>query len=141
MGFEQDYPGIRVRYQSGNLRDLWPLVYKEREMGQFLWDVRVGGVDAATYEAKDRGVLDSILPVLMLPEVLDGSKWMGGLASLFGDNEKKYVIHISGLQSADIVVNRDAVPDSELPLNAPNSRIQATCPFMSSAVSTPILAR
>jgi len=114
MSFEQDYPGIRVKYQSGNLRDLWPLVYKEREMGQYLWDVRVGGVDAATYEAKDRGVLEPILPVLMLPEVLDDGKWMGGLSSLFGDKEKRYVIHISGLLSGDIVVNRDVIPETQL---------------------------
>jgi len=114
MSFEQDYPGIQVKVQSGNLRDLWPLVYKEREMGQYLWDVRVGGVDASTYEAKERGLLDPILPVLMLPEVLDDAKWIGGLASLFGDKERKYVIHISGLLSGDIVVDRDAVPEAEL---------------------------
>lgn len=114
MTFEQDYPGIKVKYQSGNLRDLWPLVYKEREMGQYLWDVRVGGVDAATYEGKDRGMLDPIQPILMLPEVLDDSKWMGGLSSLYGDKDKKYVIHISGLLSGDIVVNRDVVPEGQL---------------------------
>lgn len=112
--FEQDYPGIRVKYQSGNLRDLWPLVYKEREMGQYHWDVRVGGVDASTYDAKERGLLDPILPVLTLPDVLDDRKWMGGLASLFGDKEKKYVIHISGLLSGDIVVNRDIVPEGQM---------------------------
>jgi ABC-type Fe3+ transport system substrate-binding protein len=114
MSFEQDYPGIKVKYQSGNLRDLWPLVYKEREMGQYHWDVRVGGVDAATYEAKDRGLLDPIAPVLMLPEVLDDKKWIGGLSSLYGDKEKKYVIHVSGLLSGDIVVNRDSIPEGQI---------------------------
>ena len=87
LSFEQDYPGIKVKYQSGNLRDLWPVVYREREMGQYLWDVRVGGVDASTYQAKDKGLLDPILPALMLPEVVDDSKWLGGLRSLFGDSE------------------------------------------------------
>ncbi len=38
----------------------------------------------------------------------------GGLSGLFGDQEKKYVIHISGLLSGDIVVNRDVVPEREL---------------------------
>ncbi len=114
MSFEQDYLGIRVQYKSGNLRDLWPLVYKERTLGQYLWDVRVGGVDASTYQAKDRGVLDPVLPALMLPEVLNDADWMGGLRGLFADKEKKYVIHISGLLSGDIVVNRDSVPEAEL---------------------------
>ncbi len=113
VSFEQDYPGIKVKYQSGNLRDLWPLFYKEREMGQYLWDLRVGGVDAATYQAKDKGLLDPILPVLILPEVTDDRKWLGGLGSLFGDQEKKYVIHVSGLLSGDIVVNRDVVSERE----------------------------
>lgn len=115
VSFEQDYPGIKVKYTAGNLRDFWPVVYKEREVGQYLWDLRVGGVDAVTYQAKDKALLDPILPLLVLPEVVDNKKWMTkGLAGLFGDNEEKYVLHASGLLAGELIVNRDSAPESEL---------------------------
>ncbi len=115
LSFEQDYPGIKVKYTAGNLRDFWPVVYKEREVGQYLWDLRIGGVDAATYQAKDKGLLDPILPRLVLPEVVDNKKWMTkGVAGLFGDSEGKYVLHTTGLLAGELIVNRDSAPESEL---------------------------
>jgi iron(III) transport system substrate-binding protein len=105
--FEDDYPGIKVEYHAGNLRDFMPVLHKEREVGRYSYDLRIGGVDAVTYESKDRGLLDPILPLLVLPEVTDNSKWIGGLKGLFGDKEGKYVPHITGLLAGDLVVNRD----------------------------------
>jgi ABC-type Fe3+ transport system substrate-binding protein len=113
MTFSQDYPGIKVSYQSGPLRDFWVKVEKEREVGQHLWDVRVGGVDASTYKAKDRGWLDPIQPLLLLPEVKDDRKWMGGISSMFGDKERKHVLVFAAYQfgfSAD----RDVIPEKDL---------------------------
>jgi iron(III) transport system substrate-binding protein len=116
LSFEQDYPGIKVKYTAGNLRDFWPVVYKEREVGQYLWDLRIGGVDAITYQAKDKGLLDPILPLLVLPDVVDDKKWMvkDGLKGLFGDNENKYVLHTTGLLAGELIVNRDSAPESQL---------------------------
>lgn len=113
VSFEQDYPGIKVEYHAGNLRDFMPVLYKEREVGRYSWDLRIGGLDAVTYEAKERGLLDPILPLLVLPEITDNSKWIGGLGSLFGDKEGKYVPHITGLLAGDLVVNRDIATEAE----------------------------
>lgn len=111
--FGEDYPGIKVSYQSGALRDYWVKVEKERDAGQYLWDVRVGGLDASTYKAKDRGWLDPIPPLLALPEVTDDSKWMGGLSSMYGDKEKKFVPVFSAYQFG-FSVDRDVIPEKDL---------------------------
>jgi len=111
--FSQDYPGIKVSYQSGALRDFWVKVDKEREVGQYLWDVRVGGVDASTYKAKDRGLLDPIPPLLVLPEVADSGRWLGGLNSMYGDKEKKHVLVFAAYQFG-FSVDRDVVPEKDL---------------------------
>jgi len=112
--FEHQYPGIRVEYVGANSRDFWPRVFRERELGQHLWDLRVGGPDPEVYEAKNRGMLDSVRPLLLLPEVLESSKWLGGLDNLFFDKEKKYVIGFVSFVSFMVYVNRDVIPESEL---------------------------
>ena len=113
MSFEQDFPGIRVQYTGSNSRDFWPRLQRERELGQYLWDLRVGGPDPQVFEARDKGVLDPIRPLLLLPEVADESKWVGGFKGLFVDKEQKYVAGFLAFLSSVILVNRDVVPETE----------------------------
>jgi len=113
MTFEQDFPEIEVQYTGANSRDFWPRVYRERELGQYLWDLRVGGPDPQVYAAKDKGVLDPVRPVLLLPEVVDESKWAGGLDGIFFDTEKKYVVGFANFVSFMAYVNRDIIPETE----------------------------
>jgi iron(III) transport system substrate-binding protein len=75
--------------------------------------VRVGGVDASTYRAKDRGYLDPIPPLLVAPEVNDDAKWMGGLASLYGDKDRKFVLVVTAYQFG-FSVDRDVIPERDL---------------------------
>ena len=113
VSFEQDFPGIRVQYTGLNSRDFWPRLQRERELGQYLWDLRVGGPDPQVYEARDRGVLDPVRPLLLLPEVADESKWAGGFKGLFNDKEQKYVPGFLAFLSSVVLVNRDVVPEAE----------------------------
>ena len=114
MSFEQAYPEIRVEYIGANSRDFWPRVFRERELGQYLWDLRVGGPEPQVYEARDRGVLDPIRPFLLLPEVLDETKWFGGMDRMFFDREKKYALGFVSYISFVAYVNRDIIPETEL---------------------------
>jgi iron(III) transport system substrate-binding protein len=117
LSFEQDYPGIKVVYHASNLRDTRSRIEKERAMGQYLWDLRIGGTDASTYEWKNSGMLDPIRPLLVLPEVVDPGKWMGGSFdapnSVFGDNEKKYVLRTTGLLSGELMIDRDVISEKD----------------------------
>src|SRR5205823_14187945 len=73
QSFEQDYPGISLELTGGNSRDFWPRLFQERDAGQYLWDLRVGGPDPEVFDARDSGALDSVRPLLALPEVTDES--------------------------------------------------------------------
>ncbi len=112
--FEEDFPEIKVEYTGGNSRDFWPRIFRERELDQHLWDLRVGGPDPQVYEAKSRGVLDPVRPLLLLPEVVDGDVWFGGLDGAFFDKEKKYVLGFVNFISFLAYVNRDLIPETEL---------------------------
>lgn len=112
MTFQEDFPNIRVEYTGVNSRDFWPRLFRERELGQYLWDLRVGGPDPQVYEARDRRALDPIPPVLLLPEILDEGKWFGGFKGLFADKERKYIAGFLAYSSASIVVNRDSITET-----------------------------
>src|SRR5262249_38862116 len=112
--FEQDYPGIRMELTGVNSRDYWPRVFQERQGGQYLWDLRVGGPDPDSYGALQQGVFDPIRPLLILPDVTDDSKWLGGLDFLFVDLEHRYFPGFVADAQTAFYVNRDVVPESEL---------------------------
>jgi len=111
--FEQDYPGIKVEYHSMAGRDFRARAEKERDVGQYLWDLRIGGTDASTYQWKSKGVLDPVKPLLALPDVADNKNWIGGIDSLFGDKEKQYVLHFSTYLFGGVQVDRDVVPEKD----------------------------
>jgi iron(III) transport system substrate-binding protein len=113
LTFEQDFPGIQVEYTGSNSRDFWPRLFRERELGQYLWDVRVGGPDPQVYEAKERGALDPVRPLLLLPEVTD-EHWFGGRDRMFFDKEREYVLGFANFVAHMVFVNRDIVPEAEL---------------------------
>ncbi len=114
LAFQKDYPEIQVEFNGVNSRDFWPRLVQERQAGQYLWDLRVGGPDPQVYQARDEGMLDPIRPLLVLPEVADDSKWLGGLDGLFVDNSHEYLPGFSAYVRTSIWINRDLVPEVEL---------------------------
>ena len=113
MTFEQDFPEIVVEYTGANSRDFWPRMFRERELGQYLWDLRVGGPDPQVYEARDNGMLDPVRPLLLLPEVTEDNRWFGGFNSLFVDKEQKYIAGFLAYSSALVFVNREIISETE----------------------------
>lgn len=110
MTFEKAYPAIAVEATPAASREFWPRVMKEREVGQYLWDLRIGGPDALSYGLKDQGVMEPVRPLLVLPEVVDGSKWMGGFDGLFLDKEKKYFPGFMIFDSNSLYYNKQSIP-------------------------------
>jgi len=112
--FQKDYPEIQVEYTGGNSRDFWPRVAQERAGGQYLWDVRIGGPDPQVFAAKEDGTLEAARPILVLPEVLDDSKWFGEFDSIFADKEQRFIPGFLSSVGSPAYVNRDLVPESEI---------------------------
>jgi iron(III) transport system substrate-binding protein len=90
-------------------------VNQERAAGQYLWDVRIGGPSPQAFQARDDGVLDPVRPVLVLPEVVDDSKWLEGIEGLFADLGKEYVAAFFASESLTQFVNRDILSERDLP--------------------------
>ena len=112
--FEKDFPEIKVEYTGGNSRDFWPRIFRERELDQYLWDLRIGGADPQVYEAKYKGVLEPVRPLLLLPEVVDEDVWFGGLDGIFFDTENEFLLGFVNYISFTGYVNRDIIPETEL---------------------------
>ncbi|HLQ34735.1 MAG TPA: extracellular solute-binding protein [Chloroflexota bacterium] len=114
MEFQKQYPQISVEYSGLSGRDFSPKVLPERQAGQYLWDIHVGGPETPNFNLKPQSVLDPIKPALMLPEVLEESKWLGGFDDGFMDRERRFTYGFQGDLSQHVYVNRESVPESQL---------------------------
>jgi ABC-type Fe3+ transport system substrate-binding protein len=112
--FTQEFPDVHLDYTPLNGRDFWPRLLRERQADQYLWDLRLGGIDVDAYHARDEGHLDPLRPLLVLPEVADESSWLGGFEFAFTDREKQYGMAFNASLSRGVDVNRDFVPEAEL---------------------------
>jgi iron(III) transport system substrate-binding protein len=114
MEFQKTYPDIAVEYSGITGRDFAPKLLAEREGGQYLWDVYVGGTGTVNGDLKPKGVLDPIRPTIIQPQVLDDSQWLGGFDAAFYDREQQYTFAFQASLSFPAWVNRDLVPEAEL---------------------------
>lgn len=114
MAFQKAYPDIQVEFTGADGPVFSPKILAERNAGQYLWDVYLGGATTALSAFKPAGILDPLKPALLLPDVLDNSKWAGGLDNFWMDKEGQYIFGFeAGLQHS-VFVNRDLVPESQL---------------------------
>jgi iron(III) transport system substrate-binding protein len=88
--FQKKYPEINVVTTVGRGNTLAPRIMAERRAGKYLVDTYISGVTTA-YEVFYRGkILDSVRAALMLPEVIDESKWWLGQHQ-YVDPENRYI--------------------------------------------------
>jgi iron(III) transport system substrate-binding protein len=88
--FKREFPGINVIAVTGRGNDLTNRIMAERRAGKFIADVFSSGT-GGNYNILYKGkALDPIKPLLVLPEVVDESKWYGK-EHRYADAEGKYV--------------------------------------------------
>ncbi len=93
--FQKAFPKIKVVSVSGEGTQLTPRIAAERRAGKYLVDVYSGGGNSI-YQVLYLGkMLDPIKPTLMLPEVLDESKWWEGKHK-YVDREGQYMFVYEG---------------------------------------------
>lgn len=113
MAFQKAYPEIQVEFTANGGGPFGPKVQAERQAGQYLWDACYCGWNTPL-TLKVQGILDPLKPVLLLPEVLDDSKWRGGLDAGWVDKERQSVYEFEGRLTFMSWVNRGLAPESEL---------------------------
>jgi iron(III) transport system substrate-binding protein len=88
--FQKKYPEINVVVTPGRGNTLAPRIMAERRAGKYLVDAYISGVTTA-YEVFYRAkILDSVRAALILPEVIDESKWWLGQHQ-YVDPENRYI--------------------------------------------------
>ena len=112
MKFGAAYPEIKLLVSIDPTRKYIARVRQERKAGVYNIDVRVGG-PRTNHRLIPENVYVPIKPALVLPEVLDGSKWLGGFDAGFTDLKKEISYCPTAGVSTLLRVNRDVVSEKE----------------------------
>src|SRR5438094_1031691 len=113
-GFKQKYGiGVELLIGNGNA-DLVPKVDTERKSGLYQWDVMVHSPSMAFSGLKPAGALDPLRQALILPEVLDDSKWFSGFDGGWADRDKTLAYSFVAELDWTAYVNRNMVPEDQL---------------------------
>jgi len=110
--FEKAFPDIKLTVVSGVENDLERRFTAERRAEKYLADVFMVGV-LRSNDFKQAKYLDPIKPVLLLPEVVDESKWWQG-KHYYSDPEKQYLFrYVASAQIGQISYNTQLVQPKE----------------------------
>jgi iron(III) transport system substrate-binding protein len=107
-GFKKKYPKIKVTTVLGSGGQLGSRILAERRGEKYLADVFSAGANTIHDVLYHKiNSLEPIKPVLILPEVVDPSKWYQG-EHRYIDPEKQYIFaFVANSQSGQVQYNRD----------------------------------
>lgn len=106
FGIAVEYLGGRTSEQAGRLRS-------ERRAGLYTADLTIAGMQSMATIFHRENMLAPLRPELILPDVLDGSKWKKG-ALWFSDPEQQYVLRLSSQVQPSFYINTRGVNPDEL---------------------------
>jgi hypothetical protein len=107
--FRKEFPEIKIVGTNGTGNSLGTRIVAEARAGNVLADLYSGGA-VTNFEILYKGkALDSLKSALLLPEVLDESKWFGG-RHRYNDPEQQHVfIYIASPTSSSLYFNTQLV--------------------------------
>jgi iron(III) transport system substrate-binding protein len=105
--------GIRVEYLGGRSSDMAAKLQIERASGIYSVDAITAGVQSMSGAFYKEKLIDPLKPVLILPEVVDRSKWKGGKL-WFIDPEEQYILRLFNSASSIFFINTRFVPLAEI---------------------------
>jgi ABC-type Fe3+ transport system substrate-binding protein len=111
--FRKDYPDIKIASVNGQGSQLATRILAEARSGKIIADIYSGGANT-NYNLLYKGkVLDSIKAALILPEVLDQTKWHGGGHS-YADTDGEYIfVYIANPSSSGLYYHTGLVNPKE----------------------------
>jgi iron(III) transport system substrate-binding protein len=113
-GFKAAYPDIKLNFVGTSGRDVILQIERERDAGQYKWDVYVGGTPSILQTLKPAGAFAPLRPALILPEVTDDKAWRDGFDAGWMDKEKEYTFAFDYTFSPLALVNWDVVSHDDL---------------------------
>ncbi len=112
--FERRYPDIQVVAASTPAAETGPRLMAERRAGKYLWDLCICGPTtpfSVLYAAK---ALDSIKSALILPEVLDETKWWDGKHHYMDPDGKHIFVFVGSVEVPNVYYNKTLVAAKDL---------------------------
>ena len=97
-GFRAEYPEIKLNAVGATGSQLGARIMAERRGGKYLADLFSSGANTSFNVLYKGRALDPLKPLLVLPEVVDESKWFGG-RHRYIDPEGKYIFAYIGNSS------------------------------------------
>lgn len=110
--FKQRY-GITLEYLGGRGSETATKLRAERQAGALTVDVVIAGIQTMATILHREKMIDPLRPVLVLPEVTDGSKWKTGKL-WFSDPEDQYILRLSNTVSTTFYVNTAQIKPGDL---------------------------
>ncbi len=111
--FKRDFPGINVVSVTGRGNEMTARIMSERRAGKYIADVYSGGTKSLYNTLYKGKALDPIKPALILPEVVDTSKWYGN-EHRYADPEGKYIFaFLASPSNAQLAYNTNLVNPKE----------------------------
>ena len=111
--FQQTFPKIKVNYTPGRMSEVMSRIMAEQRAGMRQADLVLGGTDSLLGTLKEKGFLQPIRPVLVLPEILDTAGWFKGKL-WFADKEDKFIPMWRAVPYTAACVNTNLVKATEL---------------------------
>ncbi|MBI4333195.1 MAG: extracellular solute-binding protein [Chloroflexi bacterium] len=109
----KDKYGLDIEWTAAKSAEIYPKVVAERNAGLYVPDFVIGAISGSLSIFKPGGMLDPIKPLLVLPEVVDGTRWVSGDIP-WVDHEKMYAINSLLSPAYKIVINTDMVRPDEI---------------------------
>jgi iron(III) transport system substrate-binding protein len=113
--FSKAYPDIPVEHTGARPSDISPKIISEQRNGLYAWDVMYSNGTSNMHEVlMGADAFQDLQPFLILPEVLDDSKWNGGKALMFTSEQKPHILIHELFRTSALYVNREKIPAGEL---------------------------
>ena len=112
--FQKKYPEIKVVSVAGQAADITNRLIAERRAEKYIADVFSFGVRSTQSLMQIKG-LDPIRPLLLLPEVVDESKWYEG--HVYTDPEKTYILRYLSVAEQQLGLNTNLIRDQKKEFN------------------------
>jgi iron(III) transport system substrate-binding protein len=105
--------GIPVEYIAGQSAQIAARVRTERSSGIYAMDIYMAGASTSVNVLYAEQLIDPLKPLLLLPEVTDGSKWKRG-QPWFADPEQQYILMLFSRVDGLIFINTAYVKPDEM---------------------------
>lgn len=113
--FGDAYPKIKLSYTPTSGDDFEARYTAERRANQYLSDFFIGGVGGSVFtDQVPGGWYSPLRPLIVRPDVLDDSKWLGGFEAGFLDGYGVHIYTFQADQQNNFLIDRNVIPQSEL---------------------------